>query len=97
MKPLFKKAIKTENKKYRPISHLPVILKVIEKLIHNQMQDYLQRNEQLYSYQSGFTANHPSDTCLSHVCLMIHVCLTDMILNSAENGKHMGMILIELN
>ena len=37
IKPLFKKAIKTEAKNYRPISLLPVILKVTEKLIHYQM------------------------------------------------------------
>ena len=52
------------------------------------MQDYLQRNKLLYGYQSGFRANHSTDTCLSQ--------LTGMILNGAENGKHTGMILIDL-
>ena len=89
IKPLFKKAIKTEAKSYRFISLLPVILMVMQKLMHYQIQDYLQRNQQLYSYQSGFWANHPSDTHLPQ--------LTDMILNSAENGKHTSMILINLN
>ena len=56
--------------------------------IYDQTQDYLQRNELLYSYQSGFWANHSTDTCLSQ--------LTDMILNVAENGKHTGVILIDL-
>ena len=50
------------------------------------MQDYLQRNELLYSYKSGFRATY---TCLSQ--------LTDMILNGAENGKYRGMILIDLH
>ena len=85
---MFKKDIKTEAKNYRPISLLPLISKVTEKSIHDQMQDYLQRNELLYSYQSGFRANHSRDTCLSQ--------LTDMILNGAENGKHTDMILIDL-
>ena len=83
-----KKGIKTETKNYRPIPVLPLILKVIEKSIHDQMQDYLQRNELPYSYQSGFRANHSTDTGLSQ--------LTDMILNGAENGKHTSMILIDL-
>ena len=61
---------------------------MIQKSIHEQAQDYLQRNELLYSYQSGFRANHSTDTCLSH--------LTGIILNGAENGKHTGMILIDL-
>ena len=44
IKPLFKKEIKTEAKNYRRISLLPLISKVIQKLIHPQTQDYLQRN-----------------------------------------------------
>ena len=42
----------------------------------------------LYIYQSGFRANHFTDACL--------IWLTDMILNGAENRKHTGMILIDL-
>ena len=67
---------------------LPLISKVIEKSIHDQTQDYIQRNWLIYSYQPGFKTNHSTDTCLCQ--------LTDMILNSAENGKHTGMILIYL-
>ena len=47
IKPLFKKRIKTEDKNHRPISLLPLISKVIEKSIHNQIQDYFQRNKLL--------------------------------------------------
>ena len=61
---------------------------MIEKCTHNQTQDYLRKNELLYSYQSGFRTNHSTDTCLPQ--------LNDMILNGAENGKHTGMILIDL-
>ena len=41
---LLKMEIKTKAKKYRPISLLPLISKVIEKSIHDQTQDYLERN-----------------------------------------------------
>ena len=88
VKPLFKNSIITEAKNYRPISLLPLISKVIEKPIRDQTQDYLQRNKLLYNYQSGFRANHSTDTCLSQS--------TDMILNGAKNGKHTGMVLIDL-
>ena len=88
IKPLFRKGIKTEAKNYKPISLLPLISKVIERSTHDQTEYYLQRNELLYSYQSSFRANHSTDTCLPQ--------LTDMILNCAENGKHTGMILIDL-
>ena len=62
---LFKKIIKSDAKKHRPISLLLLISKVVEKFIHDQTQDYLQRNKLLYSYQSGFRANHSTETCLS--------------------------------
>ena len=64
--------------------------KMSEKQIHNQTKDYLYRNKLLYIYQSAFRANHSTDTYLSQLTL------TDMILNSAENGKHTLMILINL-
>ena len=64
-KPLFKKGIKTEAKNYRPIYVLPLILMVIENLIHNQTQNYLQRNGLLYIYQSGF---------IEQIIPQIHVC-----------------------
>ena len=41
MRLLFKKGIKTEAEKYRPICLLPLTSKVIEKKIHDKTQDYL--------------------------------------------------------
>ena len=86
-KPLFKKGIKTDAENCRPFFLLPLISKVM-KTIHDRSQDYLQRNKLLYIYQSGFRASPSTDTCLSQ--------LTDVILNSSENGKHTGMILVDL-
>ena len=86
---MFTKGIKTQAEKYRPISLLPLKSKVTEKSIPNQTQDYLQRNGLFYVHLWGFRANHYTDTCLSW--------LTDIILNGAESGKHIGMILIDLH
>ena len=41
MKPLFKKGSKTEVKNYRPISLLPLVSKIIEKIIHSQVESFL--------------------------------------------------------
>ena len=41
LKPLYKKGSTTEPKTYRPISLLPLISKLIEKIIHEQTQKYL--------------------------------------------------------
>ena len=61
---------------------------MLEKSIQNQTQNYSQRNVLLYLYQLGFRANHSTHKCLSR--------LTNMILNSAENRKHTGMLLNDL-
>ena len=88
MKPLFKKGSKDDPKNHRPISLLPQISKVIEKLVHEQVQEYLNKNKILYWYQSGFRPFHSTDTCLSY--------LSDKIIQGLENGMSTGMILIDL-
>ena len=82
IKSLPKTGHKTEVKNYRPISQLSLIPKVIEKISSRSSTSYLQRNELLYVCQSGFIANHSTDTFFSR--------LTNMTLNSAENGKHLN-------
>ena len=67
LKPLYKKEAKTKPKNYRPVSLLPLISKVIEKVIHNQTQNFLDKNRILYSYQSGFRKHYSTDTCLSYL------------------------------
>ena len=44
LKPLFKKGNKLKPQNYRPISLLPLISKIFEKVIHNQTQVYLDEN-----------------------------------------------------
>ena len=43
---------------------LPFLSRLFEKLIYNQLYDYLDKNKLLYSGQSGFRALHPTVTCL---------------------------------
>ena len=54
LKPLYKKGTKTDPKNFRPISLLPIVSKVFEKVIHDQTMEYLTDNNILYKYQSGF-------------------------------------------
>ena len=65
LKPLYKKGSKTEPKNYRPISLLPLVSKIFEKIVHYQTQDYLDTHKILYKYQSGFHTKHSTDTCLN--------------------------------
>ena len=62
--PLFKKGSKREPGNYRPISVLPLVSKVFEKIIYYQLHDYLQENRLLNTYQSGFRSMHSTTTAL---------------------------------
>ena len=63
--PLYKNGCKTDPLNYRPISLLPLVSKVIEKVVHNQTQLFLDDNNILYNFQSGFRKKFSTDTCLS--------------------------------
>ena len=65
LKPIYKKGSFTEASNYRPISLLPLISKVIEKVIHDQTSAFLSSRNLLDNYQSGFCKNHSTDFCLS--------------------------------
>ena len=88
LKPIYKKGSLTEASNYRPISLLPLISKVIEKVIHDQASAFLTSGNLLYSYRSGFCKNHSSDYCLSF--------LNDKILKAFYQSLMTDMILIYL-
>ena len=88
LKPLYKKDSKTDPKSYRPVSLLPLVSKVIEKVIHNQTEIFLNKNKILYKYQSGFRKSFSTNSCLT--------LLTDKINKGFESGKYTGLILIDL-
>ena len=88
LKPIYKKGSLTEASNYRPISLLPLISKVIEKVIHDQTSAFLNSRNLLYNYQSGFRKNHSTDFCLSF--------LNDKILKGFDQGLITGMVLIGL-
>ncbi|KAF4522082.1 hypothetical protein B566_EDAN004067, partial [Ephemera danica] len=54
----------TELKDFRPISILPLLSKVIEKLVQSQVIDYLIETCQFDEMQSGFRAKHSTSTAL---------------------------------
>ncbi|CAK1600704.1 unnamed protein product [Parnassius mnemosyne] len=52
--PVYKSGPKHEPGNYRPISVLPTISKVFEKILHKRLSDYLILNKHLYEHQYGF-------------------------------------------
>ena len=54
LKLLYKKVSPSQPCNYKPISLLPLISKVVEKVIHDQTSTFLNSKSLLYTYQSGF-------------------------------------------
>ena len=88
LKPLYQKGSLTLPHNYRPTSLLPVISKVIEKVIHEQLSTFLNLRNLLYTYQSGFRKTHSTDLCLFY--------LNDKTLKGLDKSMMTRMILIDL-
>ena len=86
--PIFKSGQTNDRSNYRPISVLPVLARVFEKLIFNQLYDYLDKNKHLFSNQSGFRALHSVVTCLLNN--------TDDWYVNMDNGRYTANIFIDL-
>ena len=56
--PLFKNGNKNELSNYRPISLLPVISKIFEKLLHVRLMSFFDKHDVIYEKQFGFRKNH---------------------------------------
>ena len=59
--PLYKKEDPTLRDNYRPVSLLPSISKVFEKIDFNQLYEHFQENELFYPSQYGFREGHSAE------------------------------------
>lgn len=74
---------------YRPISILPAMSKVLEKLVYEQIIRYVNEFKLLPQIQSGFRSQHSTTTALLHV--------TDDILRSCDTGKVTCLVLLDFS
>ena len=86
--PIFKEGDKTEKSNYRPISVLPIISKLFEKLVFNQLYHYMKENSLFTSDQSGFLRLHSTLTCL--------LKMSDDLYNGLDLSKLVGLAFIDL-
>ena len=73
---------------YRPVSLLNVLSKILERTVHGQLIQYLEKKGLLFEYQSGFRSGYSTDTCL--------INLTDHIRTEISKGNMVGMVMIDL-
>ena len=79
----------TEPSSYRPISNLPVLSKLLERLVTRQLMEYLSFADLLPSLQSGFRPGHSTETAVLRV-------LSD-ILQAIDRGDSAALILLDLS
>ena len=78
--PIFKKGNKNDVNNYRPVSLLPCVSKVFEKLIFNHLFDYLREHSIITPKQSGFM---PGDSCTNQLLLITHKILLELDKNKS--------------
>ena len=74
--PIFKnKGTPSDIKSYRPISLLPSMSKIFEKIIFNRIYEHLTFNNLLTDKQSGYRPNHGTHTQLIYLIHCLHASL----------------------
>ena len=86
--PIHKSDATVERSNYRPISVLPVVSRLFEKLVCDQLYNYLISNEVLFSQQSSFRKLHSVLICLLK-------CSNDWYLK-IDSGQYTSVTFIDL-
>lgn len=89
VKPLPKTNVVEQVKDLRAISLLPVLSKIIERVVSVQLTKYLEKEKILPILQSGFRSGRGTDTSLAHV--------TDDILTASDKGQGSILVLLDFS
>ena len=90
VKPIFKnKGSPSDPTCYRPISILPVISKVFEKIVHRHIYDHIIGHALLSDKQSGFRRNHSTELQLHYLNQKLH--------ESLDSGNDFTAIYLDIS
>jgi len=67
--PLEKKGTRDSSqlKNYRPVSNLPFLSKLLEKVVQNQLQHHITSNDAMPKFQSAYRQFHSTETALTKI------------------------------
>ncbi len=88
VRPLYKSGSANECGNFRPISIIPTIGKVLERLIHSQCTVYLESRNIISEAQSGFRSGRSTGTCLAE--------FLDNIYRGIDQGGSCGVLFLDL-
>ena len=86
--PLFKSGDKNDMNNYRPISMLPIISRLFEKLIYVRMVDFLNKNSYFHPTQFGFRHGMSTEQAL--------LFLTTFVNDSLDAGLKVASIFLDI-
>ena len=75
--PIFKSGGKDEVCNYRPVSVLPVISKIFEKIIYDRLADYIEKHNILNEFQFGFRKGRSSYMALNLLVDKLHKAIDE--------------------
>ena len=87
--PIYKKGDSDVFNNYRPISVLPVLSKIFEKVVHKQLVNYLEKLDILYDYQFGFRNKYSTEYAVSYLSCKISEAL--------ERREHALSVFLDLS
>ena len=87
IKPIFKKDDRTDKENYRPVSLLPIVSKVYEKVLNQQLNPYF--DNLLSHIQCGFRKGHSPQYAL--------LVLVEKWRKDLDNKKSAGILLTDLS
>ena len=73
---------------YRPITVIPALSKVIEKIIYNQLSQYLESNDLLCPHQFGFRQGRATQHAVT--------LLSEKVRQNIDKGPCSGAVYIDL-
>ena len=87
--PLYKGKSRLEPSNYRPISLLPTISKILEKIMYRRTYNFLNDNNQLYHSQYGFRAKHSCEHAIAD--------LVGHVLKNQQQNRYTAALFLDLS
>ena len=87
--PVLKEGDHEKPNNYRPISLLPVLSKLCERIALNQLMPYLVENDRLSAHQSGNKKWHSTQTSMIYA--------SDRILTAIDQKKTSAVVLLDMS
>jgi hypothetical protein len=86
--PIYKTGEKSDCSNYRPISVISAVAKAFEKIVYNQLNNFLNQNTTISTHQSGFRSRNSTETTLLHT--------TNQLLVNMDKGLISGILFLDL-